>query len=257
MEHTKMNFDVITEIFENDEDDCLIYQDIHDNPEWKKFLSDCAEWATEVYETSDVFEEVYGPFKQLKTRKPCNIINKSLEYDYEMILIGKTIVRRNGEKKKSFKYNIYGMNKNIFCKTVLVSKSDDVKKICKCKMPHSFKEIPYCNSNCKKITYENNFYTGNCNKRHFKETVHNFVFRNNIILKESDNACFDFYEIPSVEFIQNLLNKCKKLKFKEVKVKIVPKPKTFTEFMNDHKKSSNTSSDYTLTDDDFEKAWSI
>ena len=218
----------------NDEEDCVSDLDsINDNLEWKKFLSDCEDWTTEVSDTEDVFD---NSLKHLGVRKPCNL-NKSHNYNYEMILIGKTITK-NGEKKKSFKYNIYGINKNIFCKTVLFSSNtNNIQNICKCKLPHSFQDILYCNSNCTKITYENNFYTGNCNKRHFKETVHNFVLRKNITLKDSGNACFEFYEIPSAEFIKDLLTKCKTLKFKEVKVKIVPKPKTLTEFLKEKSES--------------------
>lgn len=243
-----MNFDIITETFESEEGCCFSNEEIRDNPEWKKFLSDCEDWATEVYETTNVFDD---SFKHSKTRKPCNL-NKSLDYKTEMILIGKTFMR-SAEKKKSFKYNIYGINKNIFCKTVLFSKSEDIKTICKCKLPHSFQDVPYCNSKCTKITYENNFYTGNCNKRHYRENVHNFVLRKNIILKDNSDACFEFYEIPSAEFIQDLLNKCKKLKFKEVKVKIVLKPKTLTEFLKDNKSSDD--SEDSLSDYDFEIAW--
>lgn len=237
------------EYYYEDEDSSLL----SDNEEWLKYLADCEEWSEETIVENDDFVEV-SQMKRMAIHKPFILDEDNFYDENSMISLG--MINTREKKKKSFKYNYNKSNKHIFCSSLLNTKNDNKKCFGdSCKNPHKFSEILYCHGKCGKITYENNFYTGNCNKRHLKETLENFVLRKNIKLKSCKTAEFCFYDKPTSEFIIELLVQAKSLLFEEIKIRIIPRPKTMEDFLKDRVTDDIIPSDYVFLDEDFNKIW--
>lgn len=192
------------------------------DPEWLKFDKDCEEYK---YDFTDITEEVSDE-EEYYVRYPINHKLIVPEKSNQMVILGYVSPQK---KTKSFKYS-YNSKKNfIFCNSLI---DDKIKcNSLKCKLPHTFNEIPFCNSNCKRITYNNNFYSGNCNKRHNMETLENFLIRKNIKMAGLKRADLGFFEKPSSELVKDILLRAKKLNFTDVKINIIPKKITFSEFL--------------------------
>lgn len=215
--------------------------------DWETFLKNCQSYDESDYEDcnfSEETEDLYFP--KIPPGPVCEIGN----VNYDMIVLGETF--KQEKKKKSFKYS--GINGQLFCSSF--AKFDKKCTKPKCKYSHSFEDIPLCDSKCKRIEFENNYYTGNCNKKHKKETLVNFSFRKNIRLCSVKTGEFEFYERPSEDFIKSLLETAKKLKISTIDIKIVNRPTTIDDFFNC--KSPEISDEETeegLGSEDLKKIW--
>lgn len=201
--------------YDSDDSDVNNYSE-----DWNNYLNDCDEWNREDFE--------YENTLFVNKKKPRVIIPQFLDEDdfgeenkFTILKVNLYKKKKSNNNKPTFRYN--NAKIKIFCNSII---KDSGIKTCKrstCKFAHKFTDIEFCNNECG-IEYENNFYTGNCNKRHFRETLYNFVVRKKISLVNFITAEFPFYEKPDSIFLQNLLEICKKINFREVRIKIVKKP---------------------------------
>lgn len=223
---------------EFDEDDCNVFEveSLEDNEQWKQFLLDCDEWNKEPVE-----EEPYYPFEKIYTNSkphfyiPSNDSYSEDEDTYDnMIVLGK--ITKIPKKKQSFKYHV-GSSKNIMCGSLQAGNKKGECNNVKCKYAHKFTDIPFCYGKCGHITHENNFYSGNCNKRHCNETIDNFVLRKNIQLNDIKKIVLYFFERPNSELVESILYKASKIMVSEVKLKIRPPTDTLEEYFASRNKN--------------------
>lgn len=222
--------EMIEEIFDEFEED---------SEEYQKYLADLEEWF------DDVIENIEEPPKQPKIWKP--IKNFSFSEDDNMVIIG-SVTSISKKIKTSFKYNVF--NKNIFCNS-LKGKS----KCNGCKYAHVFTDLPYCIGKCGRITIENNFYFGNCNKRHSHETLENFLIRKGIQLNSVKEADFKIFDHPTKEFVSEILERAKSLKFTSVTFSLINKSQNLEEFLEKNHQEQEDIYNNSLTDEEFNQLW--
>lgn len=220
------------------------------DPEWEKYCKECDEYFEENESDFDYVNEIitkknlYPELVLIKKGK--NITDKKPN----MIILGKL---QTPLKKinKSFKY-LNVKNSTIFCSTI----TDD-DKYCKkdnCKYLHNFRELPFCRGKCGKIMITENYYEGNCSKRHSEENFDNFLLRKNINISTKKDYELRFYTRPSNELVKKIIQDCKSKLINSVSIKIVEKPKTLNEFLNECPKINDVNKDF-LNDEDFKSAW--
>lgn len=180
---------------------------LNEDLEWIKYCKDCDEWNDEIIEEEEKEQEY-------KILYPTQLFPTEVR-DEQMIIM-----------------------KN---KISLKKKIGPVKTLCKnfgkkctfsnCRSAHTWKDVDYC-STCK-INYSNNFYSGNCHRRHAKETLDNYFIRRNFKPKhyKVDEFSFKFFESPDEEFLKNLLNVSKNINVKQVNFEFVNKPITLEDYL--------------------------
>lgn len=225
---------MVEEIFEEFEED---------SEEYQKYLNDIEEWF------EDVIETIEEPAKQYKVLRPVlkPIKNFSPCEENDMVIIG-SVTNVSKKIKTSFKYNVF--NKNIFCNS-LKGKS----KCNGCKYAHTFTDIPYCIGKCGRIILENNFYFGNCNKRHSQETLENFLIRKGIQLNTVREADFKIFDHPSKEFVREILERAKSLKFTSVSFTLINRSQNLEEFLEKNRQEQDDIYNNVLTDEEFNELW--
>lgn len=207
--------------------------DIVSTIDWNRYLEDCEEWHDEIScDDYCFFESIFGPTNFIRT-PPVNLpINKDddedSDNDREMISLG--VFKILNKKQKSFKQQ--STNRNIFCNSIINSNAKKCNNK-NCKSAHKFVDVAYCAGKCGRITLQNNFYRGNCSKRHHRETIENFLIRKGICLTKISSATLRCYEKPDLKFMKYILESCKKINITEVTVKIVPKQKTLSDIYKD------------------------
>lgn len=222
-------------------DQTLVEYDITTDPDWVDYLKNCEEY--------DFIE----PTNENKIWKQKIVSHRAINIDCgeckdEMIILGK-IKKPETPKKKSFKFVL--KNASVFCKNFLNDEQCNLKF---CKYIHDFEKLDYCKGKCGRVFYENNFYSGNCSKRHSRETIQNYLFRKelkSILLK---NVNFDLYEKPSIEFLETFIPLCKSLNIESAKIRIVKPRRTLEDFYRQKsidESSSGYSSQYYLESSEY------
>lgn len=242
----------LEEVFFEDNKD-VVMPSFNESKEWLQYLKDCQDWCLDSSDciTDYVDDQSYYIRKIIK---PINLKKNNDVENFNMVSLG-SINKRNAKKKQSFKYNVG--NKHIFCSSIIKDDSKPCKNK-KCKQAHSFQDILYCDGKCGRIVIENNYYSGICNKRHFNETIENFMVRKNIRLFSITSAVFEFYKKPSSEFISNLLEKSKKI-FNNVTVILIDEPirETVEDFLNKKNNNNYEYDDLSLNTEEFNALWNI
>lgn len=225
------------------------FVDFKKDPQWIEFNRDCEEYNLDI-ENEDDIEYEYNPYQYVRYPIIDNTVDLNEKYKENMVILGCVSPKK---KNKSFKYS-YNSKKNfgIFCLSVTKKNTKCNKN---CKLPHNFNEIPFCNSKCNRITLENNFYSGNCNKRHNMETVDNFMIRKHVKLNDINDITLEFFERPSSELIKELLTISKKLHINNITIKIVTKKITLDEFMNIKNYDEDEDENIQCDDNLFNKLW--
>lgn len=195
----------------------LIDYDIANDPDWVDYLKNCEE-----YDFIEPTTENKIWTKKTYSHKAINI--DCGECKDEMIILGE-IKRPETPKKKSFKFVL--KNASVFCKNFLNNKSCNSKS---CRYIHDFESLDYCKGKCGRIYYENNFYSGSCSRRHSKETIQNYLFRKELKSVLLQNISFDFYEKPTLEFLELFIPTCKSLNIESAKINIVKPRRTLEDF---------------------------
>lgn len=221
------------------------YYSEDDASEWEAYVQHCKEYDesdVDNFESEESDKEVSPVFVHGPIKEAGNV-------EYDMIVLGENF--KQEKKKKSFKY--YGINGMIFCSSF--AKFNKKCEKSKCKYAHSYDEISTCDGKCKRIEFSNNYYSGNCNKRHKKETFVNFMFRKSIRITGVESADFEFYERPSESFVQNFLETAKKLKISKINFEIVKPPTTLQEFFDSKTPEESEDEQQFLDENDLAEVW--
>lgn len=215
------------------------------DPEWVDFCTNCEEYKHEV---SDFYDGDYQKMSNyVSIVYPVNN-NEITEYKTDMIFMGYIKQKKNVKKSQP-------SVRSIFCESVLINKKNTKCNKNKCKLNHVFQDIPFCNANCKRITFDNNVYYGSCSKRHSLETFDNFLIRKNIKYINHTEFNIGFFSRPDSETVRKLLIASKHIGANNLTISIVNKKLTFDEFY-DHIKFNSENTSETFDDDiEISKWW--
>lgn len=240
-----LTYNNVEEFYSDEQNEEFI--DLNSNLEWLDYLERCESWKEKI-EEDNLNEEYIESEKPLRILKPTFLNN-----DYEnnsLIVIGNI---SSPKKTKSFKYKNQFQPKKILCNSVLLDKPCEIKN---CRENHNFKNILFCRGNCDKITNENNFYFGNCNKRHSKETFINFILRKKLKFGTVQDIRLEFFERPNSEFLKKILTLVKENKnISNLTIGFCQKSITLKDFLFKNKKEDNDINPSFWSSEELKKIW--
>lgn len=198
----------VNDAFDSDEE--IVIED----DEYTSYLEDCKSWNCEP--DDQVYYEELPLEKQFLYRFPTN--NDDFHnIESPMFTIGKILKDRKVSQTKKSSFRYVGKQNNILCKYLISDKPCPSN----CKENHDFKSIAFCDGTCNRITYENNFYMGICNKKHSRESFDNYLLRKGIKLFNKNSLKLEFFKIPEDSVLRTILNMYKKLKYQELEINII------------------------------------